>query len=236
MLIFCWGVLNLYSSDYWLTVFYFCSVFLGFANGGLVQWTKVFHLLQLFWLVWEKTHVRSSLYVLQNSTVKPASSQALIFRCFLFLNELYLFILFSFPPLLCWVFAAACRLSLVEVNGDCFSLWYAGIAARRLQQLLHTIPVVSTWRLTCPIACGIFLGQGLNLWPYIVRWILNHGPQGNPGCFSFYYRSIFPTSDWSVQISISYWFCLEMCLFLSACLNHWHITIHSIILWFFVSL
>ena len=158
----------------------FCSVFLGFANGGLVQWTKMFHLLQLFWLVWEKTHARSSLYVLQNSTVKPASSQALIFRCFLFLNELYLFI-FSFSPLLCWVFTAACRLSL-----------YAGIAACRLQQLLHTIPVVSTWRLTCPIACGISLGWGLNLCPCIVRWILNHWTTGKSWVFFFLLQIHFP--------------------------------------------
>ena len=45
------------------------------------------------------------------------------------------------------------------------SLWSTGSRAHGLQQLWHTGSVVVAHRLSCPLACEIFLDQGLNLWP-----------------------------------------------------------------------
>ena len=83
-------------------------------------------------------------------------------------------------------------------------------------------------RLSYPSACWISLDQGLNLSPCVFRWILNHWTTGKSWVFFFLLQIHFLyqwLSDWSVQISMSYWFCLEMCLFLLTYLNHWHIFI-----------
>ena len=49
-----------------------------------------------------------------------------------------------------------------------------GSRERRLQQLLHVGSVVVAHRLSCPLACGIFPDQGLNLCPLHCKVILNH--------------------------------------------------------------
>ena len=59
-----------------------------------------------------------------------------------------------------WVFVAGCRLSRVVVGGLLIAVAYCGAPA-----LGHEASIAVAHWPTCPVACGIFLGQGSNSCP-----------------------------------------------------------------------
>ena len=66
---------------------------------------------------------------------------------------------------LCWVFMAACGLSLVAMSEGCFSLQHRGFSLWWLHLLQSTGSRVVPCGLSCPTACRIFLDPGLNKCP-----------------------------------------------------------------------
>ena len=70
---------------------------------------------------------------------------------------------------LLWVLVAALGLSLVVPSGDCslavLRLHFSGFSCCEAWALEHAGSVIVLPGLSCPVACGIFLDQGLNLWP-----------------------------------------------------------------------
>ena len=75
---------------------------------------------------------------------------------------------------LCWVFVAARRLSLVAASGGYCLVLLPGL-------LVAMASFVAEHRLSCPVACGIFLDQGLN--PCPLNWQADFLPldhQGSP--------------------------------------------------------
>ena len=81
-----------------------------------------------------------------------------------------------------WGLLSACGqwgLPLVADNGDCslgaglrFLIAAAALVEHRLQGMKAS--VVGAHGLSCPTVCGLFSNQGLNLCPFIDRWILYH--------------------------------------------------------------
>ena len=80
--------------------------------------------------------------------------------CLFVLVSIYLF--FRLP----WAFIAVCRLPLVVLNEDCSLI--------AVHWLIVMVSLVVAHRLSCPLACGIFLEKGLNSFPCIDREILNN--------------------------------------------------------------
>ena len=103
-----------------------------------------------------------------------------------FKNFVYLFIYFW----LCWVFVAACRLSLVAASGGHSSSRCAGLSLSRPLLLRstgsrHAGSVVVAHGRSCSVACGIFPDQGSN--PCPLHWQADSQPlchQGSPGGYS----------------------------------------------------
>ena len=91
-----------------------------------------------------------------------------------FQQYIYIYIyIFFFSFLLCGVFIAVCRLSLVATCGHCSSLWQAGFSLRWLllwqnMDSRHTDLVVTERELSCSAAYGIFLDHGCN--PCPLHW------------------------------------------------------------------
>ena len=89
-----------------------------------------------------------------------------LYICFFCENSLFYF-------WLCWVFVAACRVSLLAVNGGysllqskIFSLWW--LLLLRSTGSRYQGSVVVAYGLNCFEACGVFLDQGSNSCP--LRW------------------------------------------------------------------
>ena len=100
------------------------------------------------------------------TTGLPGKSQGALTFFFLII---YLFVYFW----LRWVFIAVHGLSLVAESRGYSSLWWAGLSLQWLLLLWsmgsrHTGSVVVAHRLSCSMACGIFLDQGLN--PFPLHW------------------------------------------------------------------
>ena len=99
---------------------------------------------------------------------------------------------------LCWVFVASCGISVVAESGSCSSCAMlashcSGFSCCRAQAMEHSgLSSYGEWNeqlwlsgsrvwaqylahtLSCLMACGILLGQGLNWCPCIARWNVNH--------------------------------------------------------------
>ena len=108
-----------------------------------------------------------------------------IYKCFIKSITLDWFSVLSLPILfvlwLCWVFVAAHGLSLIAVSGRCSSLRCADFL---LWWLLWLQSKVVAHRLSCSLACGIFLKQGSNPCPLywqVDSYTVNH--QGSPCTF-----------------------------------------------------
>ena len=82
----------------------------------------------------------------------------LFYVCFAFR---FYFIIFC----LCWVFMAACGLSLVAASEGCFSLQHTAFSSWWLHLWQSTGSRVVAYGLSCPTACRIFLDLGLNKCP-----------------------------------------------------------------------
>ena len=86
---------------------------------------------------------------------------------FFFFNNLFIYFW------LCWVFVAVHGFSLLTVHG-CYSLVLCslliGVAPPVLEHRLQSEGSEAVVHgLSCPMACGIFLDQGLNLYP--LQWL-----------------------------------------------------------------
>ena len=75
---------------------------------------------------------------------------------------------------LCWVFIAACRLSLVRWAGATLLLWCAGFLLHWLLLLWSTEAVAVALGLSCWEACGIFQTRDWICVPCTGRQVLNH--------------------------------------------------------------
>ena len=111
---------------------------------------------------------------------------------------------------LCWVFVAVCVLSLVKTSSGCSLVMMLAWASHcsnfsccRAKALGHVGSVVATHRLSCPIACGIFLDQGLK--PCTLRCKADSQPLGhqgnlNDGCIkndeSLFLLNLYFDGDW----------------------------------------
>ena len=73
----------------------------------------------------------------------------------------YFLIIISFWQ--CWVFTAVHRLSLVVVSRGLLTVVTCLVEGHRLYDEWASVVVVHG--LSCPVACGIFPGQGLNRCP-----------------------------------------------------------------------
>ena len=109
------------------------------------------------------------------------------FSFFFFNKFIILFIYFW----LCWVFVAACRLSLVAASGRYSSSRCAGLSLLRPLLLRSTGSrragaVVVVHRSSCSAACGVFPDQGSN--PCPLHWQADSQPlrhQGSPNQNSY---------------------------------------------------
>ena len=107
------------------------------------------------------------------------------------------FFLFCFHfSCLCWVFVAARGLSLVASSGGC------SVAVHAL--LIVVASLVAAHRLSCSMACEIFLEQALN--PYPLYWQADTYPlyhQGNPVWEFWFYIFQNITGNW--LLDSPYW-------------------------------
>ena len=91
----------------------------------------------------------------------------LIFYSYYFLNFVYFICL-------CWVFIAARRISLIAVSGVggyspvAVCRLHIAVASLNAKHRLWGMGSVDVHRLSCPVAWGIFQGQGLN--PCSLHW------------------------------------------------------------------
>jgi hypothetical protein len=90
-----------------------------------------------------------------------------------------------------WMLSAASGLSVAVGSGGCSPEQCTGCRVHGLQWLWHTSLAVVERGLSCPMACGIFLEQGLN--PCPLHWQADSYPlchQGSPLISSFFKRKI----------------------------------------------
>ena len=112
---------------------------------------------------------------------------------FFFLINIFIYLLAVLG--LCWVFVAACRLSLVAASGGYSSLQCTGFSLRWPLLLRSTGSrragsVIVAHGLSRSTACGIFPDQGLN--PCPLHWQADSQPLHHQGSPVYLYFKSFP--------------------------------------------
>ena len=98
----------------------------------------------------------------EKKTLWPGSKANTVFSKWFLFYFIYLFLFLAVLDLCC----------CTRAFSSCSDWWLLFVAALGL--LIAVASLVVAHGLSCSIACGIFLGQGLNPFPCIGRRILNH--------------------------------------------------------------